>query len=70
MHSSQETDKSMVYGQIPWNKNPFMTFFADSVSSPSAKADLAIDSLQSLTRGHADHFFFPDDPSLSSQQAA
>lgn len=49
MHSSQETDKNTFYGQISWNKNPFMLSFADSVSTPSVKATLGPDSLRSLT---------------------
>lgn len=69
MHSSQETDKSTFYGQIYWNKNPFMLSFADSVSTPSVKAVLGPDSLRNLTRGHTNWFFFPNDPSPSSQQA-
>lgn len=70
MHSSQETNKGMLYVQISWNKNPPLPLFANSVGTPSAKAALAPDSLRSLTRGHADPFSFPGDPSLPRQQAA
>lgn len=68
MHSSQETDKGMFCVRISWNENPLIPFLADFVSTPSAKAALAPDSL-SLTQGHTDPFCFPDDLSLLGQQA-
>ena len=59
----------MFYGQISWNKNPSIPFFADSVNTPGAKAALAADSMRSQTWGHTDPFSFPDDSSLPRQKA-
>lgn len=59
----------MVYVQVSGNKNLSIPFFADSVSTPGAKATLVADSLRSWTWGHTDPFSFPDDANLPRQQA-
>lgn len=57
MHSSQETDKTMFYGQMSWDKNPslpfFFFFFCWFCVHPKCQSGFGC-RLRRLTWGHTD----------------